>query len=266
MLAMLNEKDKIRITFFHEAFDRGIGYPFMDKSQLQTLNLQEKFDSVIQSYKTINMNTNNSLTANIIIAHLPSGSGAKKRSHPYQSQQEYFDDNSNYITFENDDNYCLIRAVIIAIANYENDPNLNKLLKYRSNLLHNKVIQVAKRCQIGDKPCGIQELKKLEVYFKEFQITLLNADSKFDSKPVYTGLKNSKFFYLYHTGNHYNVIKSMKVFTNKSFYCDFCKIGYNNRIEHKCKNLCKMCNRLNCTASNKIRCEFCDVSCNEKSV
>ncbi len=134
------------MSFVHEAFDRRIGYPFMDKRLLQSLNLQEKFDSVIQSYKTINMNTNNSLTANIIIAHLPSGSGAKKRSHSYQSQQEYFDDNLNYITFENDDNYCL------AIANYENYPNINKLLKYRSNLLHNKVIQLAKRWQIEDKP------------------------------------------------------------------------------------------------------------------
>ena len=206
MLELLSEKDKIRITFFQEDFDRGIGYPFMDKRQLRSINLQEKFESVIQSYKTINMNSNNSLTANIIIAHLPSGSGNKKRGHSYQSQQEYFDDNLNYITIENDDNYCLIRAVIVAIANYENDPNLNKLLKYPSTLLYNKVVQVAKKCQIDDKPCGIQEIKKLEVYFKEYQITLLNSDSKFDNKPIYSGLKNSKFLYIYHTGTHFNVI------------------------------------------------------------
>ena len=156
----------------------------MDKRQLQTLNLQEKFESVILSYKTIKMNANNSLTANIIIAHLPSGSGKKKVSHSYQSQQEYFDDRSNYITFENEDNYCMIRAVIIAIANNENDPSLSKLLKYRSSLLQNKVIQVAKRCQIEDKPCGLQELKKLEIYFREYQITLLNSDSIFDSKSI----------------------------------------------------------------------------------
>ena len=187
MLGLLNEKDQIRITFFHEDFDRAIGYPFMGKRELQNLNLQEKFDSIIQSYKTINMNSNNSLTANIIIAHLPSGSGNKKRSHSYQNQQEYFDDNLNYIAIENDDNYCLIRAVIVVIA----------------SLLYNKVVQVAKKCQIEDRPCGIQEIKKLEVYFKEYQITLLNSDSKFDSKPVYSGLKNSKFLHiLLHYFNH----------------------------------------------------------------
>ena len=56
----------------------------------------------------------------------------------------------------------------------------------------------------------------------------------------------------------------MKVFTNRSFYCDFCKIGYNHRIEHKCKNLCKMCNRVSCDVSQKIKCEFCNIFCNQK--
>ena len=56
----------------------------------------------------------------------------------------------------------------------------------------------------------------------------------------------------------------MKVFTNRSFYCDHCKIGYNHRIEHKCKNLCKMCNRVTCRVTQKIKCEFCNIFCNEK--
>ena len=93
-----------------------------------------------------------------------------------------------------------MKKIFVAIANNEKDPKLSKLLKYRSSLLYNKVVQVAKKCQIEDRPCGIQEIKKLEVYFKEYQITLLKSDSKFDSKPFYSGLKNSKFLYIYHTG------------------------------------------------------------------
>ena len=43
MLSLLINKDMIRITFFHDDFSHGIGYPFMDKKQLENTNLQEKF-------------------------------------------------------------------------------------------------------------------------------------------------------------------------------------------------------------------------------
>jgi hypothetical protein len=188
MLNLINNKDQIRITFFHDDFSHGIGYPFMDKNQLQNTNLQEKFDAICQSYSTINMNSNNALTAHIIIAHLPSGSGKKRQlEHNYTTQQEYFDDYLNYITIFNDDNYCLIRAVIIAIAFIEKDKNLNKLLRHRSSLLLNKVLDVAKKCEIENVSSGINEIKKLEVFFREYQITLINNNGMLNNEPIYVG-------------------------------------------------------------------------------
>ena len=134
MLNLINNKDRIRITFFHDEFSHGIGYPFMDKNQLLNINLQEKFESICQSYKTITMNNNNALTAHIIIAHLPAGSGKKRLLyHNYLNQQQYFDDNNNYITILNDDNYCLVRAIIIAIAHCDNDKSLKAIQIYIAN-------------------------------------------------------------------------------------------------------------------------------------
>ena len=90
MMTLLNDQDKIRNTFFHEEFSHSIGYPFMDKKQLQTQNLQLKFEAIVQSYRTIQMNTNNKLTAHLIIAHLPAGSGKKRiQTHSFSNQQEY---------------------------------------------------------------------------------------------------------------------------------------------------------------------------------
>ena len=124
-MSLLNDQDKIRITFFHEEFSHGIGYPFMDKNQLQSQNLQAKFEAIVQSYRTIQMNTNNQLMAHLIIAHLPLGSGRKRfDNHSFSNQQEYAERSGNFITVENEDNYCLVRAVIIAIANHEKDPKL----------------------------------------------------------------------------------------------------------------------------------------------
>ena len=265
MLSLINNKDQIRITFFHEDFSHGIGYPFMDKNQLQNTNLQDKFDAVCQSYRTVNMNSNNALTAQIIIAHLPSGSGKKRQlEHDYSTQQDYFDDNLNYITIFNEDNFCLIRAVIIAIAYIEKDKDLNKLLRYRSTLLLNKTLDVAKKCQIENEPSGINEIKKLEVFFKDYQITLINNNGMINNEPIFVGELSKKFIYISFTGSHYNVIKSMPKFVHKSYYCHFCKVGYNNRTDHHCKNPCKKCNRINCDAKIFAKCEFCNVNCNDK--
>lgn len=84
---LMSDKDFIRITFLHDEFDHPIGYPFMNKQTLLTTNLQETFFAVTQSYKTVSMNTNNSLKAMIVIARLPSGSGLQ-----INSQQEMIDE------------------------------------------------------------------------------------------------------------------------------------------------------------------------------
>ena len=143
------------------------------------------------------MNNNNALTAHIIIAHLPAGSGKKRLLyHNYLNQQQYFEDNNNYITILNDDNYCLVRAIIIAIAHCDNDKNLKALLRYKSTLLTKKVLEAVIKCKIENKPSGIEELKKLEIYFKDYQITLLNINSLLNNEPLFVGELSKKFIYI----------------------------------------------------------------------
>ncbi len=99
----MGPKDYIRIVFFHNEFDRPVGYPFMNKSQLETTDLQSTFENVIQSYKQVQVNEDNSLRAAIIIAKMPSGgAGFKtKNQNRYKKQQDYFDDSVHTICVEN---------------------------------------------------------------------------------------------------------------------------------------------------------------------
>jgi len=90
----------------------------MNRATLSTTNLQETFDEVIQSYRTVVLNSNNSLKATLIVAH----------GGDYQSQQAFIDDSERYIPVNNKDNTCAIRAVILAVAfEKTKDKNLHEI-------------------------------------------------------------------------------------------------------------------------------------------
>ena len=80
---------------------------------------------------------------------------------------------------ENNDNLCGLRSVIIAIAAYERDEQLNLLLRRNSIILNKRVKKVARKCNLQNKPMGINEFKILEKYFKYYQITIINGDLTF---------------------------------------------------------------------------------------
>ncbi len=245
-LNLMGPKDYIRIVFFHNEFDRPVGYPFMNKNQLETTDLQSTFENVIQSYKQVQINEDNSLTAAIIIAKMPSGgAGSKtKNQNKHKKQQDYFDDSVHTISVENTDNRCLLKSIIIAIAVYDNDKNkIKQLSKPNSLLLHKQAIKISKICGVKNYPCGLEEVKKFEAYFRDYQIMIIQNDGKFVKEPIYLGHPNKKHIYISYTGTHYNVIKSIKRFFRNVYYCHQCKIGYNNLGLHLCKMTCSLCKR-----------------------
>ena len=73
----------------------------------------------------------------------------------------------------------------------------------------NKTLDVAKKCRIENEPSGINEIKKLQVFFKDYQITLINNNGMINNEPIFVGELSKKFIYISFTGSHYNVIKSM---------------------------------------------------------
>jgi hypothetical protein len=262
LIAKKNDSDKIRLVFHHDSFQEGpIRIPFLSKNNFAVYNLINNFKSVTQSYKEITMNNNQNLHALAIIARIPQGSGKN-----YRNQQDYMNNSSSILNIYNNDNMCGLRAIIVAIAHYEKSPDLKFLLKNNSPILHKMVLKIMKKCKIIDKPLGIGDIKKIERYFKHYQITILHGNINKDI--IYKGIPNNKHIYICFTNSHYNVITSMKRFMNKSYYCNFCKVGYDKIGAHKCEALCISCLRHNCikeedliTDQNDFKCEFCKMIC-----
>jgi len=247
LLNKMRNNDFIRLVFYHSDFKEGpIRYPFMSKETFQSINLLNNFNSVVQSYREIKINENQNMHGTAIIAHLPSGSGRNSyKNKDYKNQQDFLDNSiRSIIPIENNDNLCGLRSVIIAIAVYEKDEQLNFLLKKNSPFLHKRVKKIAKKCNLKNKPMGINEFKILEKYFKYYQITIINGDLNQDY--IYIGPQNKKCIYICYTNSHYHVIKSMKHFLNRQYFCDICKKGYTNKNTHICPGICKSCHRREC--------------------
>ena len=261
--SLMNENDYARITFLHKDFEHPIGYPFMSKSTLSETNLQNTFDHITQSYRNVILNQNNSFKAVIVVAHLPTGG-----SSDYISQQDYLNKSINYINIKNEDNLCGLRAVIIAVAydkyqenkTKENLRTFNKLSRFRSTMLQTLVDLIGSKCNIFGK-CSILQFRKLEVYFRRYQIIVIENNGKTNPVPIYDGNYNERQIYLCYTGSHYNVIKRPKVFFKATYICIRCNKKYKNLKDHFCQHICQLCKRPKCNFVNKIDCCYCGKSC-----
>ena len=121
----------------HDEFNSAINFPFMKKKDLTARLIFKEMDKVIQSRKNIKALTlegENRATISFIIAQPISGSGKRKgdkinlpstrmKLSYVNNNQEYDKAKQSIKEIFNTDNYCLIRAIIIAIAYYENDPS-----------------------------------------------------------------------------------------------------------------------------------------------
>ena len=67
-----------------------------------------------------------------------------------------------------------------------------------------------------------------------------------------------------HRQNHYYLVRSMKTFLKRSYFCDLCKIGYGSRVKHFCQLLCQMCRSIKCEVEFKVKCPLCKTDCNNQ--
>ena len=87
------------------------------------------------------------------------------------------------------------------------------------------------------------------------------------NRKVYPG--SPKFedkIFLYHSGElpntHFDTIVKVNGLLNKSYYCDYCDKGFQNRNGHKCAKWCNVCGRDNCEEKGKLGpCPDCNKIC-----
>ena len=130
------------------------------------------------------------------------------------------------------------------------------------------VLKIVEELNLQGNYWGIPELKIIEDHLKDYQIVLYDNNPKLH-KPIYYNKNRTflKYIYIIYSQDekHYDVILSMKRLLDRSYYCDLCKIGYNQLGDHKCSNTCSFCYRYGCKLYEKIKCMFCFKNCNNET-
>ena len=115
----MDERDQVRFVLRSEQLDTPISIPFLPLAQLTPERVFSAVQRVMQSNREFRLN--DTVTVDLIHVEAPQGSGRSKRN--VVNIKEYLHKKKSVIVIKNNDNLCLARALVVAIAKIENAPN-----------------------------------------------------------------------------------------------------------------------------------------------
>ena len=130
----MQDNDRIRFVFNHPAQNRPINLPLMRRGDVDAERIMSEIERVIQSNEGFDIN--DLFTMDIIKVHLPEGTKFMNRSVPIS---KLLQSKKSIVTIKNNDNMCMARALVTAIAKVDDDP------RWKS---------------ISDSRCGRDQLQK----------------------------------------------------------------------------------------------------------
>ena len=252
----MNEKDQVRFVLRSEQLDTPISIPFMPVEELTPERVFSQIERVIQSNRDFRLN--DTVTVDIIHVEAPQGSGRSKRT--ILDIREYLQKKGSVVTIKNNDNLCLARALVVAIAKIEKDPNYKNLIDSKNRAQQNKAIALHERANVPFGPCGIPEVEMFQKYLTNYEINIVsgNHDCSIIYPPKPSTSNTVTPIYLYLHDNHYDVITSMPGFLSNSYFCHKCRRSYHNKLDHLCPGMCKSCRAYDCVVNDPSECNECN--------
>ena len=253
----MNGKDQVRFVLRSDQLDTPISLPFMAAEQLTTEKVFSQIERVIQSNRDFRLN--DTVTIDIIHVEAPQGSGRSKRT--TLSIREYLHKKGSVITIKNNDNLCLARALVVAIARIEKDPKYKILINSRKTAQQMKAMELHRAANVPFGPCGLPEVDLFQKYLTNYEINIVsgNHNDSIIYPPEPSTSNDVTPIYLYLNHNHYDVITSMPGFLNKSYYCRKCNKSYCKNTDHLCDTMCRSCRSYDCVIEGDgMVCDECE--------
>ena len=123
----MNPNDKVRFILRSEQLDTPISLPFLTVEQLTTERVFSQIERVIQSNQEFRLN--DTVTIDINHVETPQGRGKSKLKRTTLNIRDHLKEKKTIIRINNKDDFCLARALAVAIARSENDPKYNQIIK-----------------------------------------------------------------------------------------------------------------------------------------
>ena len=255
----MDKKDQVRFVLRSDQLDTPISLPFLPVEQLTTERVFSQIERVIQSNQDFRLN--DTVTIDIIHVETPQGSGKSNLKRTTLNVREYLKKKGSIITINNDDNLCLARALVVAVAKIENDPKYRQIKQSNKHVQLERALQLHQAANVPMGSCGMEEVKLFQQYLANYQIIVVSADHN-DSiiyPPEPPGTDEKQAINLYYHNNHFDVITSIPGFLNRSYFCHRCHKSYSNTADHLCSTMCKSCRAFGCVLEGDgIVCNECD--------
>ena len=222
----MNEKDQVRFVLRSDQLDTPISIPFIPLVQLTTERIFSQIERVIQSNRDFRLN--DTVTVDIIRVEEPQGSGRKRTT---LNIREYLKEKKSVITINNNDNLCLARALVVAVARIEKDPKYTQIRTSNSNIQLQRASALHRAANVPLGPCGLDEVNLFQKYLTDYEITIVSGDH--DDSIIYPPNPGDKQpIYLYLHDKHFDVITKMPGFLSTCYFCHQCRKTYCKTTDH----------------------------------
>ena len=252
----MNDQDQVRFVLRSDQLDTLISMPFMPVEQLSTERVFSQIERVIQSNRDFRLN--DTVTIDIIHVEAPEGSGRSKRN--VLNIKDFLHKKKSIITIQNNDNLCLARALVVAIAKIKKDPHYKDLMKPGRRTQEKKARELHEAANVPLGPCGIPEVELFQKYLTNYEINIVSGNH--DNSIIYPSKSSTSNsvtpIYLYLHDNHYDIITSMPGFLSNSYFCHKCRRAYTNKLRHLCPGMCKSCRAYDCVVNDPLKCNECN--------
>ena len=255
----MDKKDQVRFVLRSDQLDTPISLPFLPVEQLTTERVFSQIERVIQSNQDFRLN--DTVTVDIIHVVAPEGSGKSRVKRTTLNIHEYLKEKKSVITINNNDDFCLARALVVAVARIEKDPKYVHIKRSNRHVQLERALDLHQAANVPLGPCGMVEVELFQKYLSNYQIIVVSGDHNnsiiYPHKPPGTDEKQS--INLYYHNKHFDVITSMPGFLNRSYFCHRCHKSYSNTADHVCPAMCGSCRAFGCVLEGDgIVCNECD--------
>ena len=254
----MNPKDQVRFILRSEQLDTPISIPFLPVERLTTERVFSQIERVIQSNQEFRLN--DTVTIDIIHVVSPEGSGKSKLKRTTLNIREYLKEKKSVISINNNDDFCLARALAVAIARIEKDPKYKQIRDSKRHIQLERALDLHQVANVPLGPCGMDEVKLFQQYLTNYQIIVVSGDHNsiiYPPKPPDTDEKPT--INLYFHDKHFDVITTLPGFLNRSYFCHRCHKAYDHTADHVCPTMCGSCRAFGCVLEGDgIVCNECD--------
>ena len=256
--AGMDKRDRVRFVLRSDQLDTPISMPFMAVLQLTPERVFSQIERVVQSNRDFRLN--DTVTVDIVHVEAHQGSGRSKLKRDILDIREYLHKKGSVITIKNNDNLCLARALVVAVAKAENALNYRNLIRSNRSMQEKEAKKLHAAANVPLGPCGIPEVKMFQKHLTKYEINIVsgNQDNAIIYPPKTANNNNVTPIYLYLHDNHYDVITTMPGFLSRSYFCHTCKQAYDNKFAHLCKGRCGSCGSYGCFGDATIECNDCN--------